>query len=50
MNSPFFNFELQLCLNPLSRVLICDYRHPPGKKGEHSPPELPAALIEERKH
>jgi peptide deformylase len=41
---------LQHELDHLNGVLICDYNHPPGEKCGHCPLELPAALIEERKH
>ncbi len=41
---------LQHELDHLNGVLICDYNHPPGEKCGHCPLELPAELVEERKH
>lgn len=37
-------------LDHLNGVLICDYHHPKGDKCAHCPLELPAELLEERKH
>jgi peptide deformylase len=37
-------------LDHLNGVLICDYRHPGVEQCEHCPLELPAELIEQRKH
>jgi peptide deformylase len=37
-------------LDHLNGVLICDYQHPEGQKCSHCPLELPAVLVEERKH
>lgn len=37
-------------LDHLNGVLICDYNHPEQEKCEHCPLELPAELVEERKH
>lgn len=41
---------LQHELDHLNGVLICDYNHPPGERCGHCPLELPAELIEDRKH
>jgi peptide deformylase len=37
-------------LDHLNGVLICDYKHPGVEQCEHCPLELPAELIEQRKH
>ncbi|MBE0543826.1 MAG: peptide deformylase [Verrucomicrobia bacterium] len=37
-------------LDHLNGVLICDYKHPVAEKCAHCPLELPAVLVEERKH
>lgn len=37
-------------LDHLNGVLICDYQHPEAEKCAHCPLELPAVLVEERKH
>ncbi len=37
-------------LDHLNGVLICDYHHPPDEKCDRCPLELPAVLVEERKH
>jgi peptide deformylase len=37
-------------LDHLNGVLICDYKHPEVEQCEHCPLELPAELIEQRKH
>jgi peptide deformylase len=37
-------------LDHLNGVLICDYKHPEVHKCSHCPLELPAELLEERKH
>lgn len=37
-------------LDHLNGVLICDYKHPEAEKCAHCPLELPAVLVEERKH
>lgn len=37
-------------LDHLNGVLICDYHHPERKECAHCPLDLPAVLVEERKH
>jgi len=37
-------------LDHLNGVLICDYQHHESEKCSHCPLELPAVLVEERKH
>jgi peptide deformylase len=37
-------------LDHLNGILICDYKHPEADGCLHCPLELPAALVEERKH
>ncbi len=37
-------------LDHLNGVLICDYKHPEAENCAHCPLELPAVLVEERKH
>jgi peptide deformylase len=37
-------------LDHLNGVLICDYKHPEAEQCAHCPLELPAVLVEERKH
>jgi peptide deformylase len=37
-------------LDHLNGVLVCDYQHPESNQCQHCPLELPAELLEERKH
>jgi peptide deformylase len=37
-------------LDHLNGVLICDYQHPASERCSHCPLELPAVLVEGRKH